>query len=192
MNEHLRYFLVINWMLITCLFSGAQTISNASNILDSDAFCETVSAVFKEYPIQFSNVKGVVSYQSSAIMKWNARLCVPNAVECLVSSNKVPKDALYWRCKILQVDSLEEAHSLFVRLVDRVKKCSRPFSATFESNEPLPPISEISDSYIHVMKCNQPKDSRYKDLIVAASMVREKSIGKWSLILTIGKTEYEF
>lgn len=192
MNKQIRYFLVINCMVLYCLFSGAQTISNASNILDNDDFCETVSAVFKEYPIQFSNVKGVVSYQSSAIMKWDARLCVPNARECLVSSNKVPKDALYWRCKILQVDSLEEAHSLLVRLVDRVKKCSRPFSATFESAEPLPQVSEISDSYIHVMKCNQQKDSRYKDLIAAVSMVREKSIGKWNLILTIGKTEYEF
>lgn len=192
MSKRRQYFLVAAFMQVFYFLPYAQTNENSSQIIDNEYFCETVSSIFKEYPIQFANVKGPVSYQSSAIVKWESRTCVPNAVECLVSSNKVPKEAIYWRCKILQVDSIDEAHSLMVRLVDRVTKCSRPFTAVFESSEPIPQLSDITDSHIHVLKCVQQKDIRFKDLIVGVSMVREKSIGKWSLIVTIGKTEYEF
>lgn len=192
MNKRRQCFLVVAFIQIFYFLPYAQTYENSSQIIDKEYFCETVSSIFKEYPIQFTNVKGPVSYQSSAIVKWESRTCIPNAVECLVSSNKVPKEAIYWRCKILQVDSIDEARSLMVRLVDRITKCSRPFTAVFESSEPIPQPSEITDSHIHVLKCVQQKDVRFKDLIVAVSMVREKSIGKWSLVVTIGKTEYEF
>lgn len=71
MSKRRQYFLVVAFIQMFYFLPYAQTNENSSQIIDNDYFCEAVSSIFKEYPIQFANVKGPVSYQSSAIVKGN-------------------------------------------------------------------------------------------------------------------------
>lgn len=184
--------LLISLLLFNTTIYAQHNSSRLAAVVESQEFQDLAMKVYGSYAVQFSTLKGEVTYQSSAIKKWVSVACLDSVSECGINSNKVPKEALYWRCKLGQVDSVSDARELLVRVTDRLTKVTRPFGGDLLSSVPIPAAYEITDAYIHIMYCKNVKDVRYKDMIVAVSTAHERSTGKWNLILTIGKTEYEF
>jgi hypothetical protein len=179
-------------IVASSFFATAQVPDSVKTIIEQSKLDATLQAVIKEYTTSFNAAKGENLNDSGSRKKWLSSVCLEGAEECSVNYSKSPKEAIYWRSRIGKVDTIEQAYALLRELIEKLKRVPIPGGGNFNSVEPVIEKSAVDESYIHIMKPIGVKDIKLKDLIAAISIAQQRQSQRWTIVLIVGKTEYEF